>query len=171
MGVCRNFAGITFGILQDGETLNYNKNNEWTSQKTLKLQRPWKDPPKPIFWKPEGCKHPHCPLPLECPWLIDCCKNKMDLRSSSTHVVDHQISNDVDSSSIASADHAGELITVSGSGFQLPGNRLVPGPPLSTLDVLVGWGDLWLNDSVRHTVFSVKLIWNKNRIFCLLGKN
>lgn len=67
--------------------------------------------------------------------------------SSTTHVVDDKISNNVDSSSIASADHAGELITVSGSGFQLPGNRLVPGPPLSTLDVLVGWGDLNTTES------------------------
>ena len=56
-----------------------------------------------------------------------------------SHVINDQVTNDINTGSIASSDHVGKLLAISGPRLQLVRDRLVTGPPLRTLDVLIRW--------------------------------
>ena len=47
-----------------------------------------------------------------------------------------------DSNTVTLVDHVDETVSVSRSTFQLVGDRLVSGPPFTTLDMFIGRGNL-----------------------------
>lgn len=55
------------------------------------------------------------------------------------HVVDDGIHNDIDTNAVALLDHVLEGAPVAGPALELVADRLVSGPPLASLDVLI-WG-------------------------------
>ena len=64
-------------------------------------------------------------------------------------MIDDQVCDDVDPDGIATSDHGSKLIAVAGPRLQLVRNRLVPSPPLTTLDVLVRGRDLSAKNGIK----------------------
>ena len=70
------------------------------------------------------------------------------------HVIDDGVGDDVDAGGVAATDHVGKLVPVSWPGLQLIWDRLVPGPPGRSLDVLIWGRNLREENCWHHSSFS-----------------